>query len=267
MQYILKDGTIINSIPIGKAKTIVLGEKNNRLTVCDRAPNTKSKKARVVCLCDCGKYTVINHQDFKQGKVKSCGCLSTEKKIDRCKKTAINYNSKERNINPFYEYLEPTDMRYSTNNLIVWKIKCRKCGKEYFAAPNELVSERRSHGINPCQCWRKHSIGVWQIIHILETNNIIYELEKTFSTCVSKKGNKLLFDFYLPEYNTLIEYDGQQHSQVSFGQSIQKLKLQQENDEIKNNWCKANNITLIRISYKKKQITLTDILKGDCNIE
>lgn len=59
--YTLKDGSQIESINIGRAKTIILGEKRNRLTICDRAPNTKSKKARVICKCDCGNYTVINH--------------------------------------------------------------------------------------------------------------------------------------------------------------------------------------------------------------
>lgn len=264
--YTLKDGTQISSIDIGKAKSIIIGEKKNRLTVCDRAPNTKSKKARVICLCDCGNYTVINHQDFKEGKVKSCGCLSLEQKIERCKKTAVNYNSIERNINPFYEYIEPTDMRYGTSNQIVWKIKCRKCNQEYFGPPNELISEKRSHGLNPCRCWQKHSIGVWKIIDILEKNKINYSLEKTFESCLSTKGNMLPFDFYLPDYNILIEYDGQQHYQIAFGQDEQKLFLQQENDKIKNNWCKENNIKLIRISYKQKNITLNDIIKGEQNI-
>ena len=60
------------------------------------------------CKCDCGNYTVINHQDFKSGKVKSCGCLSLEQKIERCKKTAIDFSTLERNINPFYKYIQPT---------------------------------------------------------------------------------------------------------------------------------------------------------------
>lgn len=50
--YILKNGEQIQSIQVGKAN-IVLGQKNNRLTICDRAPNTKSKKARVICKCEC----------------------------------------------------------------------------------------------------------------------------------------------------------------------------------------------------------------------
>lgn len=108
-------------------------------------------------------------------------------------------------------------MRKGNNHQIVWKIECRKCGKIYYDAPNELISEKRTHGNNPCQCWRKHSIGVYKIINLLDTHNIIYELEKKFPTCLSDKGNMLPFDFYLPDYNILIEYDGEQHFQMAFG--------------------------------------------------
>lgn len=62
--------------------------------------------------------------------------------------------------------------------------------------------------MNPCSCWKTHSTGVQKIITILKTNNIEYELEKKFPTCLSPKGKQLSFDFYLPKYNRLIEYDG-----------------------------------------------------------
>lgn len=258
--YTLKDGTVIQAIPIGKAN-IVIGEKNNRLTICDRAPNTKSKKARVICRCECGNYTVINHQDFKEGKVKSCGCYSIEQKIERGKKSAKNFADPKYNINPFYEYVSPTDLRYGTNNLIVWNVKCKKCGNIYQVAPSELISEKRSHGINPCFCWRKFSIGLQKILTILDNNNIYYEIEKKFDTCLSEKGNPLPFDIYLPDYNTLIEYDGEQHYKIAFGQDEKKLIQQQKNDKIKDIWCQQNNIQLIRIPYYQKEITLNDLIK------
>ena len=257
-RYILKTGEIIEAIPIGRAK-ICIGEQNNRLTVCDRAPNTISKKPRVVCLCNCGNYTVINYQDFKEGRVKSCGCLSTEEKIKRGTLSAIDYSKPERNINPFYEYIEPTNMRTPTNS-IIWKIRCRKCGKIYFDSPNELISEKRTHGNNPCLCNRKFSHGIQKILYILINNKIKFELEKKFDTCLSDKGNKLPFDIYLPDYNTLIEYDGEQHYKIAFGQNKEKLIKQKQNDKIKNDWCQSNNIKLIRIPYTKQKIELKDLI-------
>lgn len=243
---------------------IIIGDKKNRLTICDRAPNTTSKKARVICKCDCGKYTVVNHQDFKEGRVKSCGCYSKEVRSEIGKKSFIDFSKPENNNNPFYEYIEPTDKRFSWSDCVVWKVKCRKCGAEYFSIPKELISTTGAKRMNPCKCWKTFSVGVHKIITILEANNISYEMEKKFDTCLSPKGCELPFDFFLPDYNILIEYDGQQHFQIAFGQSEKKLIKQQEYDKIKNEWCKNNNIVLIRIPYYQKVITIQDLLpKGD----
>ena len=45
MKYIIKDGSVIESIPIGRAK-MTIGEKRNRLTLCDRGPTPASKKLK-----------------------------------------------------------------------------------------------------------------------------------------------------------------------------------------------------------------------------
>jgi len=72
-----------------------------------------------------------------------------------------------------------------------------------------------------------------------------------FNSC--KNIKELPFDFYLPEYNICIEYDGQHHFNIvsKFGGENFLNKVRQ-NDKIKDNWCSENNIKLIRISYKKK---------------
>ena len=264
MKYILKNGQQIESIDIGKAN-IKIGQRNNRLTICDRAPNTKSKKARVICLCDCGQYTVINHQDFKNGQVKSCGCYAKEIHAEIGRKTAIDFTQSQYNNNPFYEYIEPTDVRFNWSKQVVWKVKCRKCNKEYLAIPKELISINNNKRMNPCNCWKTYSIGVQRIITILEKNNISYELEKKFDTCISPKGNYLPFDFYLPDYKILIEYDGQQHFNIAFGQNENKLIQQKKYDKIKNEWCKNNNIHLIRIPYYQKEITIQNLIGEKIN--
>ena len=63
------------------------------------------------------------------------------------------------------------------------------------------------------------------------------------------------FDFYLPDYNICIEYDGEEHFQpVEFFGGEEKFQRRIENDEIKNNYCKNNNIKLIRIPYFDKAV-------------
>jgi hypothetical protein len=43
---------------------------------------------------------------------------------------------------------------------------------------------------------------------ILTDNNISFEKEKKFDTCLSPKGNHMKFDFYI-DNKYLIEYDGE----------------------------------------------------------
>lgn len=64
----------------------------------------------------------------------------------------------------------------------------------------------------------------------------------------------LRYDFYLPDYNLLIEFDGIQHfEEVAFFASKEKskeeLKYKQNNDKRKNQLAKEKNINLLRIPY------------------
>lgn len=84
-------------------------------------------------------------------------------------------------------------------------------------------------------------------------------IKKTFDGC--ENINKLYFDFYLPEYNTCIEYDGLQHfkSIEHFG-GKKGLKETQKRDKIKDEYCKNNNIRLLRIKYNEKVSKILSIL-------
>jgi very-short-patch-repair endonuclease len=60
----------------------------------------------------------------------------------------------------------------------------------------------------------------------------------------------LPFDFYLKNLNLLIEYDGRQHFEaVDLFGGEEGLKKRKINDNIKNEYCKKNRISLLRISY------------------
>ncbi len=104
----------------------------------------------------------------------------------------------------------------------------------------------------------KLSQGEFIIGEELVRKNIRFTSEKEFEDCINPKTNyKLRFDFYLPDYNTCIEYDGQQHFHYVpdfHGDDLQKAKIllkdQQFRDQVKNDYCKAKGIKLIRISYK-----------------
>ncbi len=99
-------------------------------------------------------------------------------------------------------------------------------------------------GCPVCKC----SKGELKIIKLLEKNNIKYICQKTFNECIFKK--KLPFDFYLPDYNICIEYNGEQHYKIieNWG-GLDNFIIRQERDKIKKEYCLINNIPLITISY------------------
>lgn len=132
----------------------------------------------------------------------------------------------------------------STKNL---KILCPNCNKEFITSLRNFTQ----HNGQVCkECSNKESLGEIQIRKYLEKNNILYEQEKWFDDC--RDINPLPFDFYLFEYNIIIEFDGKQHFNdrgYKSGKFSDSLEYTQLHDKIKTEYCKKNNIKLIRIPY------------------
>ena len=104
-------------------------------------------------------------------------------------------------------------------------------------------------GIGCPRC--KESKGEKEIFNQLIKKGIIFETQKTFEGCKFK--NKLRFDFYLPEHNMCIEYDGEQHfNPIKYYGGQEKFDLIKKKDEIKTKFCKDNGIQLIRIKFSDK---------------
>jgi hypothetical protein len=116
---------------------------------------------------------------------------------------------------------------------------------------------------NGCPLCNNTSIGETVITDYLKSKNIKFIPEKTFEDCIYV--NKLRFDFYLPRYNLAIEFDGRQHFEPveKFG-GLKEFKLTKARDKVKNNYCRDNNIDLLRISYKDIHKT-RNILKDYLN--
>lgn len=105
-----------------------------------------------------------------------------------------------------------------------------------------LNNHLRGSGCSLCD----ESKGERAVESYLIEHNIIFERQKKFDGC--KNIRLLSFDFYLPDYNLCIEFDGAQHYvEVLNWNNLEYTKI---NDEIKNNFCLNNNIDLYRISYK-----------------
>lgn len=96
----------------------------------------------------------------------------------------------------------------------------------------------------------------------------------TFHTTILKEyriddckfKTSLPFDFYLPDLNVFIEYDGEYHYHIiEFYGGLDKFISRKINDTIKNEYCKKNDLKLIRIPYWEKN-NIEKILKEELNL-
>jgi len=112
----------------------------------------------------------------------------------------------------------------------------------HFTRSGEWVSHADFFGIDVEE---QMSAGEKRIADYLKRKGIKYKYQKRYEDCRDK--NTLPFDFYLPQYNTIIEFDGYQHyfEVKKFG----SLKYTQHHDAIKNKYCSDNDINLLRIPY------------------
>ena len=123
------------------------------------------------------------------------------------------------------------------------KMKHLTCGTVFETRPNDFLN---GHGCPKC----KESRNEKKIEKILIANNVEFEKQKTFSDCRYK--SVLRFDFYLPKYNTCIEFDGEFHF-MNCIPGVDTLEIQKQRDKAKNEYCMKNGIKLIRISYLEKE--------------
>lgn len=108
---------------------------------------------------------------------------------------------------------------------------------------------RWSHFVQGTRCSKcSMSSGEAELLRILNNYGLEYIAQYKFDEC--KCLYRLPFDFYLPQQNICIEFDGEQHYKYGcFGHDLLYLMNVKYRDDIKTNYCKNNNIKLIRIPY------------------
>lgn len=124
------------------------------------------------------------------------------------------------------------------------KLKC-ECGEIFYTTWNSLKFQ---HTYRCRKCSRKQSFYELKTEEWLMENSYKYQKEVMFEGCKNKRN--LLFDFQVFLKNgkyCLIEIDGIFHYRPQY--SVEDFKKQKERDEIKNKFCRDNNIPLLRINY------------------
>ena len=183
-----------------------------------------------------------------------------------------NLESKFSNTDEFIEKAKKVHGNKYTYDNVDYKgsakkvfITCPKLGHGDFPQPPKV--HLRGHGCPTCS----ESKGELIVAKLLNTLEIQFVKEKKFEDCKNSKVGRycrrLPFDFYLPEFNVVIEYDGKQHFEpieIFGGEKVfQNLKIR---DEIKNKYCKDNGIKMIRIPHTIKFDDILPLLKNELGI-
>jgi very-short-patch-repair endonuclease len=138
-----------------------------------------------------------------------------------------------------------------------------------FHGPLSIIANNHVHGTGCKLCHESKSERFISLL--LEQYNISFEREKTIEGCYgpNQRTKKLLpFDFYLPTYNTLIEFDGTHHFRpVRFrGMTIEKANQVHERikicDAVKNEFAILKGYNLIRIPYTMSKKEIENLIKS-----
>lgn len=175
---------------------------------------------------------------------------------DKCNQELFNkFNIDTKGRMPKYCY----DKVIYKNNVTNVLIGCKIHGYFNQRPKNHL----RGEGCPTCN----DSKNEIKIANILENLSIEYIRNKKFEDCFGISDCVLLkFDFYLPKYDILIEFDGKYHFEPVRGE--ERFKEQKENDRLKNEYCKNKNLKLLRISYSEsKNLNNIIIIKNLNNLK
>lgn len=189
----------------------------------------------------CGRTIVKPFSAFYDGI--TCSCEKTNRDIVDFKSNGDRIQCKadfQRYIDKYVtgEYVIIGKYVKSTKPILLKHVECGNL--------TEISPHNFKNGVRCDKC--KSYKGELKIRDLLLKKGVFFEEQVRFSDCRLKKP--LVFDFFLPIHNILIEFDGEQHDRpIERWGGEKAFRLQRKRDEIKNNYCKNNGITLVRIGY------------------
>ncbi len=176
-----------------------------------------------------------------------------------CKKCAMDYFKIDTKI-----FIERSNLKHKNKydySLVDYKNSKDKV--KIICPKHGIFKQSPAKHINGTGCpYCRLSRGEMLIKNFLIENNVTFYPQKKFGECRNKLP--LPFDFYLPDYNICVEYQGEQHIKpVKFFGGIDNFKKTQSRDLIKKEYCNKNKIRYLAIPYFDNPI---DILKKELNL-
>lgn len=191
--------------------------------------------------CDTVYY--VTPREFMRGKNRCNKCINHAKGSKT--KPFSYYEEKINNILGSEYHILDFEEKYTGRRSRKFAIILHfKCGKVYKERIDHILAGRT------CGCIREiESYGEERIENFLNANSILFESPKLFNNLKDKRH--LHYDFYLPEYNMLIEYQGVQHYDPSHQLSGKKnaWELQKYHDLLKKNYAITNKYNFVEIPY------------------
>ena len=201
-------------------------KKHPEFELIDDLNKIHNSQAHIKCKCtNCGRVqtnkTIYNYYDGKSCYCRNKGILKPNDILEKDFK----------DICIFLEKYKNTDTPILVEN--------KKCHHQFKVRPADILS-------NPFYCpICNSSTGEKRILYWLEENKIEYYRQYSII-------NNYKIDFYLPQYNLFIEYNGIQHYKpVKHFGGENKFIQQQIRDQKVRAYCQSNNINLLEINYKQ----------------
>lgn len=159
-----------------------------------------------------------------------------------CSLNEINSQQFYEKLNNIFEEDVVSESDYISSNTKM-KFYKKSCNHHFCITPNHLLDRQNCPKCNK-------SIGEQRIENFLTKNNIEYIDQKSFDDLRGVNDGLLPYDFYLLEYNMLIEFQGEQHEHsIEYFGGEEKFKIQQEHDRRKREYAKSHGIHLLEIWY------------------
>lgn len=199
-------------------------------------------------LISCPEHGNFEQTPYNHLKGQGCKKCGWDRMADKSRKTTEQFIAMAKEVHgDAYGY---NKVEYISNKVPVTLV-CPKHG-DFFQLPSNHV---RGVGCQTC----RSSYGERAVADFLDSQNIMYERQKSFSTC--RDRGKLFFDFYVTHngQSMCIEFHGAQHYKpVDYAGkgdewAQENLLNIQRRDAIKKQWARRNNIPLFVIPFWEQE--------------